>query len=207
MDLYLARHGQTDWNVGDRYQGTYDEPLNARGREQAIELAAAVPRSIEQIVVSPLLRAQQTAVPVIEALGVPALTHEAFRERGFGRWEGLTYAEARALDPELFDRGGIFSWDEQPPGAEPLRDLVARTGAGLRDLAERFPDKTVLLIVHGFVIRALRLQLEGLQPRKLWAQPRPMNGELFFYPADHIERWRAGVRLSPHRSLGRKSAK
>ena len=44
MELYLARHGQTDWNVGDRYQGTYDEPLNARGHQQARELAAALPR-------------------------------------------------------------------------------------------------------------------------------------------------------------------
>ena len=189
MDLYLARHGQTDWNAVHRYQGTYDEPLNERGRQQAIELAAALPRSIEQIVVSPLRRALQTAVPIIEALGVPAITHDAFRERSFGRWEGLTYAEARALDPELFDRGGIFSWDEQPPGAEPLRDLVARTGTGLRDVAGRYADKTVLLIVHGFVIRALRLQLENLQPADLWAQPRPMNGQLFFYPAQHVERW------------------
>ncbi|MDB5973172.1 MAG: Phosphoglycerate mutase [Hydrocarboniphaga sp.] len=189
MELFLARHGQTNWNVGDRYQGTYDEPLNERGHQQAAELAAAVPRRIQQIVVSPLLRAQQTAAPIIEALGVPALTHAAFRERGFGRWEGLTYAEARALDPELFDRGGIFSFDEQPPGAEPLHELVARTGAGLRDVAGRFPEQSVLLIVHGFVIRALRLQLEHLAPGDLRHLPRPMNGELFHYSAERIERW------------------
>lgn len=192
MELYLARHGQTDWNIGNRYQGTYDEPLNARGREQAIELAATVPRAIQQIVVSPLRRALQTAAPVIEALGVPSLVHPAFRERGFGRWEGLTYAEARALDTELFDRGGIFSFDEQPPGAEPLRDLVARTGQGLREIAGLFPDQIVLLIGHGFVIRSLRLQLEGLQPGDLWTMPKPLNGELFHYPREHMRRWLAG---------------
>jgi broad specificity phosphatase PhoE len=189
MELYLARHGQTDWNIGDRYQGTYDEPLNARGLEQAVELAASVPRTIEQIVVSPLKRAQQTAAPVIEALKVPSMTHSAFRERGFGRWEGLTYAEARALDTELFDRGGIFSFDEQPPGAEPLHDLVARTGGGVREIAQLFPNKVVLLIVHGFVIRSLRLQLEGLQPGDLWNMPKPMNGELFHYGSEQMLRW------------------
>ena len=189
MELYLARHGQTDWNVGDRYQGTYDEPLNARGHRQARELAAALPRTIEQIVVSPMRRAQQTAEPVIAALGVPSITHEAFRERSFGRWEGLTYAEARALDPALFDRGGIFRFDEQPPGAEPLQALVDRTGNGLREVAQRFPDRRVLLIVHGFVIRALRLQLEGMSPDELWAMPKPMNGQIFHYPPAHVQRW------------------
>ena len=83
MELYLARHGQTDWNVGDRYQGTYDEPLNARGHQQALELAAALPRTIEQIVVSPMRRARQTAEPVIAALGVPSTS------RPCARWYSL----------------------------------------------------------------------------------------------------------------------
>lgn len=189
MDLYLARHGQTDLNIGDHYQGISDLPLNATGREQAQALERAVPQGVECLVVSPQLRARQTAEPLVTARGLPVWTLDAFRERDFGVWEGLNPEQARALDPAFFDRGGLLGWDEHPPDAEPLPALVQRTGAGLREVYARHPGQTVLLVVHGFVIRALRYQLEGLSPPELKTMARPMNGELFHYSAAAVERW------------------
>ncbi len=189
MNLYIARHGQTDWNIDDRFQGSNDIPLNAVGREQALALAASVPRDIEQMVVSTQLRARQTAEPVIAALGVPVVYRDAFRERGFGVWEGHTHAQVRAFDAELYDGGGLFSFDRAPQQAETMPEFVRRTGDGLRAIARDYAGKTVLVIAHGFVIRTLRYQLEGLLPAEFRMIPKPINGELLHFAPEAVERW------------------
>jgi len=189
VNLFLARHGQTDLNVGDHYQGSSNLPLNDLGRQQARDLARAVPAVVEQVVVSPQLRAQQTAAPLIMQRGLPSLTMDAFRERHFGVWEGKNPTDARALDPAFFDRGGLFSLDEAPPEAEPMAQLIARTGEGLRQVYAAFRDNSVLLVVHGFVIRALRYQLENMEPADLKRMPRPLNGELFHYAPAQVAAW------------------
>ena len=70
MKLYLARHGETDLNIDDRYQGISDAPLNARGIDQARALALALPLDVTRIVSSPLQRALQTAQAVGTARGL-----------------------------------------------------------------------------------------------------------------------------------------
>jgi len=190
MDLYLTRHGQTDYNVEDRYQGSQDLPLNATGQAQALELAEQAPSMIDVIASSPQLRARQTAEPMARQRGLPLVVVEAFRERRFGIWEGLTGREARALDPEFYDRGGIMSFTEQPQGAESLPELVRRSSAGVCELLDRFPQGQVLLVTHGFTIRALRLQFSGMPPEDLRRIPRAENGEVFHVAAPTLEQWR-----------------
>lgn len=191
MELYVARHGQTDWNLENRFQGSIDMPLNPQGYQQAVQLASCVPRSIEQIVVSPQLRAQQSAAPVAVALDVPCLTMSAFRERSFGVWEGLTRDEARALDEPFYDRHGAFSFDECPPEGEPMAMVTARVTAGLRELMARYSSRTVLLITHGVIMRVLRCQLEGLSPQCCARVQTPANAQLIHYPASTVARWAA----------------
>jgi broad specificity phosphatase PhoE len=158
--LLLARHGETDWNRDGRFQGHADTSLNARGREQAHELAEEV-NGVEVIYSSDLKRAIETAEVVAERLGLEVTVDSRLRERGFGAWEGLTRAEIEASFREEFDR-----WRSGDGGgaadAEAQEAFAARIEAFLTDVLARHPDQTVLVIAHGGSIRVVQAVASGL---------------------------------------------
>ncbi|HWH04956.1 MAG TPA: histidine phosphatase family protein, partial [Gaiellaceae bacterium] len=103
--IVLARHGETDWNREQRFQGHADRPLNELGREQARELAERLRNDrIDAVYSSPLVRALETAETVAAALGLPVETREALREVDVGSWEGLSRDEIEERHPEDFAR-------------------------------------------------------------------------------------------------------
>jgi broad specificity phosphatase PhoE len=176
LTLLLARHGQTDLNTDERWQGRLDEPLNAAGHAQAQALVAALPAGIHALVVSPMLRARQTAAPVAQALGLAPRLDADFRERDFGIFEGLTADEAALQFPELAARNVAYRWDEAPPGAEATRAVVDRVERGLQQLRAQHDGQTVLLVSHGFVVRCLRYLIDGLSDDAFFAAERIPNG-------------------------------
>lgn len=176
MTLILARHGETALNTEERWQGRLDEPLNPTGQAQARALAAALPAGIQALVVSPMLRARQTAQPVAQARGLVPRLDGDFRERDFGVFDGLTEAEAQAQFPDLMARNAAYRWDEEPPGAEPTRAVVDRVARGLQRLREEHDGQTVLLVSHGFVVRCLRYLIDGLSEAEFFAAARIPNG-------------------------------
>jgi broad specificity phosphatase PhoE len=176
LTLLMARHGQTDLNTEDRWQGRLDLPLNATGLAQAEQLARSLPGRIDVLVASPLLRARQTAEPVALAHGLVPRVDADFRERDFGVFEGLTADEAAQRFPELAARNIAYRWDAEPPGAEATRAVVARVGRGLEQLRERHDGQTVLLVSHGFVVRCLRYLIDGLGDEAFFAAERIPNG-------------------------------
>lgn len=176
ITLLLARHGETDLNTEERWQGRIDAPLNAAGLAQGQRLALDLPEGIHAIVASPLLRARQTAAPAVQRLGLPLRLDADFRERDFGVFEGLTEAEAAQRYPELAARNAAYRWDEEPTGAEPTRAVVARVERGLQRLREEHDGQTVLLISHGFVVRCLRYLIDGLSEAEFFAAARIPNG-------------------------------
>jgi broad specificity phosphatase PhoE len=176
LTLLLARHGQTDLNVDERWQGRLDLPLNATGLAQARQLALDLPSGIHAIVASPMQRARQTAAPVAQALGLQPWLDTDFRERDFGVFEGLTADEAARQYPELAARNVAYRWDDQPPGAESTRAVVDRVSQGLRRLREQHDGQTVLLVSHGFVVRCLRHLIDGVSEADFFAVDRIPNG-------------------------------
>lgn len=176
MELLLARHGQTDLNIDERWQGRLDLPLNATGRAQAEALAAALPPGIEALVASPQLRARQTAMAVASARGLDIEFDALFRERDFGVFEGLTADEARVQHPALWAANAAYRWDLQPPGAEPTQAVVDRVAEGLQALQRRHAGRRVLLVSHGFVVRCLRYLIDGLSQQDFFAAERIPNG-------------------------------
>ena len=178
MKLYLARHGETDLNIDERYQGISDLPLNTRGLAQAQALAAALPGDVTHIVASPLRRALQTAQAVATARGLPITTMANLREKDFGAFDGLTQAEIAERYPALWSAGVLTSWDEPPPGGETTRAVVQRVSLCLDQLrSAHLADATVLLVVHGFVVRALRYLLDGLGETEFFIAERIGNAE------------------------------
>jgi len=110
--LYIARHGETEWNRAGKLQGHQDSPLTARGHHQAESLAVALNnKQITRVYSSDLGRAIQTARAVAKHLEVELIIDERLRERNFGILEGKTKAELdesllqerfRSHDPECY---------------------------------------------------------------------------------------------------------
>src|SRR5512141_837066 len=127
--LYRIRHGRTNWNDEGLMQGWAVPPLDAVGRQQAHALAARLARArFDAIYSSPLLRARGTAEAVAQAHGLRIHFDDRLRERNIGDWTGLTFEEARARDPQLFDA----DWRRLgPPGGEKQAELAARAAAAI----------------------------------------------------------------------------
>ena len=150
MKLYIARHGETPWNVENRVSGRTDVPLTERGRAQAKELARnAKGKGIEVILASPLLRARQTAQAVSDAIGVPVETDERLMELDFGKFEG-----GPRSDPEFQYTRAQFP--TRYPGGESAFQLAHRVYSCLEYVKRKYEGKTVLLVCHGGVCRMVR---------------------------------------------------
>ena len=169
-DLILIRHGETDWNRELRFQGHVDVALNDTGHEQARRLGLALAQeSIHHIVCSDLLRAQQTATPAAQQLGLPVIATVSLREQNFGVAEGLRADEVRSRHPRAWEDWLRFQADHGMAGGETPRQFHTRVLAALGDIAGRHAGQTVLVVTHGGVLdmvwrSALTLGLDG--PRR-----------------------------------------
>jgi probable phosphoglycerate mutase len=150
--LHFIRHGETDWNVGRRVQGTTDVPLSTRGREQAEELAARLADwPIGAIYSSDLRRALETARPLAARLGLDVIVDPILRERDFGAFEGLHDTEVEALldDPLVFWRDA----DTRPDRGESRREVWHRVTGFVDRLLENPPADEIAIVSHGGPIR------------------------------------------------------
>lgn len=155
----LLRHGQTDWNIDFRLQGTTDIPLNDTGRAQARAVGELVKvEDWDLILTSPLSRAIETSRIVSEVSGITSIRVEALLlERAFGEAEGLTYEEWKSR----------FSNYAELPGGETLEQLANRGWQLLDLLAAEFAGLRVLAVTHGSLIRKLvKLVSDGEFPRE-----------------------------------------
>lgn len=156
--LGLLRHGQTDWNIDLRLQGSTDIPLNDTGRAQALAAAQHLnPENWDVIISSPLSRARDTAAIVAEVLGMPVVIVPELIERSFGTAEGMDHASWRKL------------YESQVPieGLESLEDLRTRTGLLLELIATEYSGQRVLAVSHGALIRkVLTVVTSGELPRE-----------------------------------------
>jgi ribonuclease H / adenosylcobalamin/alpha-ribazole phosphatase len=161
--LLMLRHGQTDFSAQGRYSGRADLPLTELGERQAAAAAIRLASTgdVAAVVSSPMLRAKQTAQPVAGALGLPLRVHDGLTEADFGTWEGLTFAEANARDPELHTRW-LTDTSVAPPGGESM-DAVHRRARRVRDqLIAEHGGATVVVVSHVTPIKSLlRMALDA----------------------------------------------
>ncbi|NYJ19338.1 histidine phosphatase family protein [Glaciibacter psychrotolerans] len=154
----IVRHGQTDWNLHKRIQGSTDIPLNSTGRAEAAETGARLrARAWDLIVSSPLSRADETARIIAGELGLPGPNAvPALTERHHGEIEGLTFTERQARFPD-----GVAV-----PGLESRQDVLDRVLPAFRRIAAEHPGRSVLVVSHGGVIGTLlRHVTQGERPR------------------------------------------
>jgi probable phosphoglycerate mutase len=151
--IWLARHGETDANAEGRVQGSIDEPLNERGREQARGLAReAAGLGLKALYTSQLRRARETAEIVAAEVGLEPVVDRRFAESWRGEWEGRLIADIRRADPDAWEGSlAIEPAGFRFPGGESLEEHAERVEAGLADVAEG--PLPALVVCHGGTIR------------------------------------------------------
>ena len=156
IDLWLVRHGETDWNRELRFQGHLDAPLNALGMRQAqrlgLHLAGRGPRPL---LASDLLRTRQTADPLAGQWQTPALPEMLWREQAFGVIEGLTLQEVHERHPEIVQGWRSHDPDFAPEGGESRRQFHTRVMKAVQTLVERCQAQdwqSPLVVSHGGVL-------------------------------------------------------
>ena len=144
MKLGFVRHGQTQWNLEGRLQGSSDIPLNDTGRAQAREAVSVLePGQWDAIVSSPLSRARETAQIIADGLGLElGPSYDLLIERDYAQGEGMVETEALALWP-----------DKHGGGIEPLDSVVERGLRAIEQIAADYPGMNVAVICHGTIIR------------------------------------------------------
>ena len=159
--ILMLRHGETDWNAQNRWQGWLDIPLNATGRTQALARAAALRGEADAFVAvasSDLQRAHESASILANELGIAThVVDRGFRERFGGDWQGLDRAEIGERWPELVEqwRAGILAG---PPNAEPIAAMLERFDRALHAVDHQLAPGPVLLVTHGGIQRAVALR-------------------------------------------------
>lgn len=155
--LCLVRHGETPWNAEHRIQGQIDIALNGHGLRQARAAASYLRDECASVLYSSdLSRAWATAHAIAAATGLGIQSRPALRERKYGIFEGLTYADARTRYPEDYahfeSRRPDYAF---PGGGESLEVLSARVIRCLGEIAATHRGQTVLLVTHGGVLDAI----------------------------------------------------
>ncbi len=174
--LFLIRHAETEWNNARIFQGHLDSTVTSRGLEQAAELAKRLAsEGIAAVYSSDQNRSVQTAQAVASRLGLPVIPRAELREIDTGDWTGMSYQDARAQWPDVYDH-----WKNRPdllqmPGGESVVQVQQRALRFIDEVRLRHVGQTVCVVTHNTVVRAILCHLLGWPLARLWEGPRQPN--------------------------------
>ncbi|KEK25863.1 histidine phosphatase family protein [Bacillus gaemokensis] len=175
-EICLVRHGQTDWNFQEIIQGREDIPLNEVGKKQASQSAAALQLAAWDVIISsPLIRAQETAQAIGDAVGIHSIIlDERFVERDFGEASGKPVSTVRQLIAE----GNV-------EGMEKDEKIVDRCFAALKDVAKIHEGKRVIIVAHSHAIKAI---LHAISPDEITFKT-PLKNACISYVKEENGSW------------------
>lgn len=171
--LVLLRHGESQWNLENRFTGWVDVPLSARGVQEAKNAGDKLRGfTFDRAFTSALVRANETLRLVLETIGqtqIPIERDKALNERMYGELQGLNKAETAKKYGE--DQVKIWrrSYDVRPPGGESLKDTADRVLPYYETKIKPhlLKGETILIAAHGNSLRALVMQLEQLSKEQV----------------------------------------
>jgi broad specificity phosphatase PhoE len=185
-ELWLIRHGQTDWNVEGRYQGQTNLPLNATGLAQAEAFAASLHgRRFSALYSSDLMRAYQTARIIAAQLGLAIQTDRRLREIHQGEWQGRTLVEIRAVynESKQAQRTQIDPATARAPGGESVLEVSQRMALAADDIVRAVPGGPVLVVSHGLALATLYCQARGIPLSEVYSHIADNTGaEIIEWP-------------------------
>lgn len=177
MKIIFVRHGQTSLNINNestvkKMQGQSDLELNDIGKNQAIDVKNKLKeKNIDIILVSPLKRAQQTAIIINESLNKKIITDKRLIEMNYGSIEGKDFRK------DYWD----LSFDYKKYGGETIDEFKNRIFSFINSLKEDYPNQTVLLVSHNGVARMIQCYFEGIPSNNNLAEYGVGNCELMEY--------------------------
>ena len=156
MNVFIARHGETEWNKANRVCGRTDIELTENGKDQAERLAEKLAaNNIDLIISSPLKRATQTSKIISEICNAPVGMDDRLIEQDYGIYEG-----ADRQNPDFLANKRNFAY--RYPNGESMMQVVARVYPLLEELKEKYVDKNILLLCHGGVCRVLKTYFQDM---------------------------------------------
>jgi len=179
LHLYIVRHGQTEWNLAGKFQGSQDSPLTELGKQQARQLGERLKGvTWDGIYASPQKRAHETAKLICPEEKEQIILKDDLKEMCFGDWEGRHHENVAKEEP--------FQWEAflQSPDTyvsstgEDYQAVEARVLRALQEIVEKHPAGNVLIISHGIVVKLLMLHFEGRDLVTLWNPPEIRNTSL-----------------------------
>ena len=184
--LIFVRHGQSMANFTKSFAGHLDVDLSDLGRQQAILAAEYIAKnySIDEIYSSDLKRAYNTALPTAEKFGIKVIPTSDFREIYGGLWESLTFDEIAEKYPEEYSVWRNDFSNARCPEGESSREVYVRIKDATLKLAEKCPDKTVLIAAHATVIRAVECASRGYTENQMGMVQFPYNASINVYEYD-----------------------
>ena len=171
--LYIARHGETQWNVDHRLQGQKDSPLTEKGLLQAKILAEKLSViHFDAVYSSDLLRAQRTAEVVALEKKLAVATTELLREHNYDKYEGMKVDDVRHELQDAFSEYARLSDEEKfryrlIPNGETDEEITARFITFLREVSVLHRRQTVLVVSHGGIMSAFLVHLGFADPEKV----------------------------------------
>ncbi len=184
--LVLLRHGESQWNLENRFTGWVDVPLSARGIQEAKNAGDKLRGfTFNRAFTSVLSRANETLRLALEAIGqssIPIEKDKALNERMYGELQGLNKAETAkkygAEQVKIWRR----SYDVRPPGGESLKDTAERVLPYYNDRIKPclLKGETILIAAHGNSLRALVMELEQLSKEQVLELNIPTGAPLLY---------------------------
>ena len=181
--VYLVRHGQTAWNVGEIFRGRADIPLDETGKHE-VHLAGETLKdeALHAVYSSPLSRSMETAENIAKFHDISVRPLDAIIDISYGEWEGLGNQEVQQKYPDLH-----ALWLTEPhkvlfPGGESLDEVRSRTMAALEDLLVKHQDENFALVAHRVPNKVICCALLGLDNSHFWRiQQDTASTNLFVY--------------------------
>ena len=173
-DIYLIRHGETEWNVQGRFQGRLDSVLTNTGVKQAEAIGrrlAGLDLSFDAFITSPLGRTRQTAAIIAGLARLPAVQwDDRLAEVSLGSWDGLTDIDIDAQWPGLLDGSTQFDWFFKSPDGESYDAVFQRAECWLRER-----QGVTVAVSHGLISRLIRGAYSGLPKTEALSLPVPQD--------------------------------
>lgn len=189
MELYIVRHGTTDWNAQKKFQGSVDIELNSNGRQLAAQLGIKLDSlDFDCIYSSPLIRAYETACLIRGRKNIPIVRDTLLTEIGFGGLEGLPYNDWVNTDhPRKYFFTAPDKY-EPPEGGETFESVCKRTKKFLRETLEPLYQKTphgrYMIVAHGALLAGMMCYLDNHGIENFWGTGLKGNCEETVYNFD-----------------------
>lgn len=176
----IVRHGQSEANLGEIYAGRFDAPLTDLGKQQARLVTDYVLKTyrVDAVYASPLSRAKETVRAIAESVDTPLLCKEGLSEIYGGKWERMRFQEIAEKYPQDALVWATDIGKARPTGGESFAEVQQRADKAFREIATENEGKTVVVGVHGGVIRSMQCIFEGQPIERMQQVPWVANSSV-----------------------------